>query len=72
MNNNIYYKTNLQTISNNSPRSSIDSSKLPIYNPNYNNYSIIPSSSPLIFNIPKQTSFLNYQPSTPTRKRNIS
>ena len=71
MNNNIYYKTNLQTISNNSPRSSIDSSKLPIYNPNYNNYSIIPSSSPLIFNIPKQTSFLNYQPSTPTRKRNI-
>ena len=71
MNNNIYYKTNLQTISNNSPRSSIDSSKLPIYNPNYNNYPIIPSSSPLIFNIPKQTSFLNYQPSTPTRKRNI-
>ena len=53
MNNNIYYKTNLQTISNNSPRSSIDSSKLPIYNPNYNNYPIIPSSSPLIFNIPK-------------------
>ena len=74
MNNNIYYKNNsLQTVSNNIIRNSIDLPKNSIFNTNYNynNYSSLATTSPLIFNIPKQTNFLNYQPSTPTRKKNI-
>jgi len=74
MNNNIYYKNNsLQTVSNNIIRNSIDLPKNSIFctNYNYNNYSSLATTSPLIFNIPKQTNFLNYQPSTPTRKKNI-
>ena len=72
-NNGIYYHhNNLQSFSNNSPRNSIESTKNIINNNyNYNNYSSIASSIPMIFNIPKQTNFLNYQPSTPTRKKNI-
>ena len=71
MNNNIYYQNNLQTLSNNIPRNSVKSSNNSINNYNYNNYSTLVSSIPMIFNIPKQTCFLNYQPSTPTRKKNI-
>ena len=71
MNNNIYYQNNLQTLSNNIPRNSVESSNNSIKNYNYNNYSTLVSSIPMIFNIPKQTCFLNYQPSTPTRKKNI-
>ena len=71
-NNSIYYHNNLQSFSNNSPRNSIESTKIPINNNyNYSNYSSMASSIPMIFNIPKQTNFLNYQPSTPTRKKNI-
>ena len=73
MNNNIYYQNNLQVFSNNSPKNSFNSKNNAInnYNNNNNNYSSFVSSIPMIFNIPKQTNFLNYQPNTPTRKKNI-
>ena len=70
-NNNNYYQNYLQSSLNNIYSKPVDS----IYNTNNNyrpeNYSSIPSSIPLTFSIPRQTSFLNYQPSTPTRKKNI-
>ena len=69
MNNNIYYQNNLQTISNDNTRNSIDSSNNLANNYDYNKYSSLGSSISRIFNIPKQTNFLNYQPSTPTRNK---
>ena len=73
MNNNFYNQNYIQSsIGNiysekesNSPHNTIRS------NYNSDNYTPSVSSIPLSFNVPRQTSFLNYQPSTPTRKKNI-
>ena len=73
MNNNLYTQNYLQTPMNiiyNSKASNSPQNSIRNYT-NLNNYSSSISSIPLSFNIPKQTSFLNYQPSTPTRKKNI-
>ena len=71
LNNNNYYQNYLQKSLNSIYSKPEDS----IYNTKNNyrpeNYSQIASSIPLTFNIPRQTNFLNYQPSTPTRKKNI-
>ena len=66
MDNNTYYRSYLQSPLNTIYTNSIDTQQNTIYN-----YNPISSSIPLSFNIPKQTNFLNYQPSTPTRKKNI-
>ena len=71
MDNNTYYRSYLQSPLNTIYTNSIDTQQNTIYNYNPNNYNPISSSIPLSFNIPKQTNFLNYQPSTPTRKKNI-
>ena len=71
MDNNTYYRSYLQSPLNITYTNSIDTQQNTIYNYNPNNYNPISSSIPLSFNIPKQTNFLNYQPSTPTRKKNI-
>ena len=71
MNNNTYYRSYVQSPLNTIYTNSIDTQQNTIYNYNPNNYNPISSSIPLSFNIPKQTNFLNYQPSTPTRKKNI-
>ena len=71
MDNNTYYRSYLQSPLNTIYTNSIDTQQNTIYNYNSNNYNPISSSIPLSFNIPKQTNFLNYQPSTPTRKKNI-
>ena len=73
MNNNLYTQNYLQTPMNiiyNSKASNSPQNSIRNYT-NLNNYSSSISSIPLSFNIPKQTSFLNYQPSTPTKKKNI-
>ena len=71
MDNNTYYRSYVQSPLNTIYTNSIDTQQNTIYNYNPNNYNPISSSIPLSFNIPKQTNFLNYQPSTPTRKKNI-
>ena len=71
MDNNTYYRSYLQSPLNTIYTNSIDTQQNTIYNYNPNNYNPISSSITLSFNIPKQTNFLNYQPSTPTRKKNI-
>jgi hypothetical protein len=71
MDNNTYYRSYLQSPLNITYTNSIDTQQNTIYNYNPNNYNPISSSIPLSFNIPKQANFLNYQPSTPTRKKNI-
>ena len=71
MDNNTYYRSYLQSPLNTIYTNSIDTQQNTIYDYNPNNYNPISSSIPLSFNIPKQTNFLNYQPSTPTRKKNI-
>ena len=72
MNNNLYNQnylaSPLNTIYNNKVSNSPHNT---IRNYNSDNYSSSVSSIPLSFNVPRQTSFLNYQPSTPTRKKNI-
>ena len=72
MNNNLYNQNYLaspiNTIYNNKVSNSPHNT---IRNYNSDNYSSSVSSIPLSFNVPRQTSFLNYQPSTPTRKKNI-
>ena len=71
MDNNTYYRSYLQSPLNTIYTNSIDTQQNTIYNYNPNNYNPISSSIPLSFNIPKQANFLNYQPSTKKKKKNI-
>ena len=73
MNNNFYNQNYIQSSIGNIYSEKVSNSPHNTIRSNYNsdNYTPSVSSIPLSFNVPRQTSFLNYQPSTPTRKKNI-
>ena len=73
MNNNFYNQNYIQSSIGNIYNEKVSNSPHNTIRSNYNsdNYTPSVSSIPLSFNVPRQTSFLNYQPSTPTRKKNI-
>ena len=73
MNNNFYNQNYIQSSIGNIYNEKVSNSPQNTIRSNYNsdNYTLSVSSIPLSFNVPRQTSFLNYQPSTPTRKKNI-
>ena len=73
MNNNFYNQNYIQSSIGNIYNEKVSNSPQNTIRSNYNsdNYTPSVSSIPLSFNVPRQTSFLNYQPSTPTRKKNI-
>ena len=73
MNNNFYNQNYIQSSIGNIYNEKVSNSPHNTIRSNYNsdNYTLSVSSIPLSFNVPRQTSFLNYQPSTPTRKKNI-
>ena len=73
MNNNFYNQNYIQSSIGNIYNEKVSNSPHNTIRSNYNsdNYTPLVSSIPLSFNVPRQTSFLNYQPSTPTRKKNI-
>ena len=73
MNNNFYNQNYIQSSIGNIYNEKVSNSPHNTIRSNYNsdNYTPSISSIPLSFNVPRQTSFLNYQPSTPTRKKNI-
>ena len=73
MNNNFYNQNYIQSSIGNIYSEKVSNSPHNTIRSNYNsdNYTLSVSSIPLSFNVPRQTSFLNYQPSTPTRKKNI-
>ena len=69
MNNLVYYPNNLHVQTNSIYSKVPDSPRDSKLSNDLNNY--IESPNHLVFNIPKQTNFLNYPISTPPRKRNI-
>ena len=73
MNDNFYNQNYIQSSIGNIYNEKVSNSPHNTIRSNYNsdNYTPSVSSIPLSFNVPRQTSFLNYQPSTPTRKKNI-
>ena len=73
MNNNFYNQNYIQSSIGNIYNEKVSNSPHNTIRSNYNsdNYTPSVSSISLSFNVPRQTSFLNYQPSTPTRKKNI-
>ena len=73
MNNNFYNQNYIQSSIGNIYNEKVSNSPQNTIRSNYNsdNYTPSVSSIPLSFNVPRQTSLLNYQPSTPTRKKNI-